>query len=344
MTSKRLVVLVAAAALGIAGCGGGGDTRSSVPSDDPRPGAGLRSEWPATDFDKASVELSEIVSGGPPKDGIPAIDKPVSIGVGEASGIGDREPVIAVQIEDVVRAYPIQILIWHEIVNDTLAGRPIAVTFCPLCNTAIVFDRRVGGNTLDFGTTGRLRQSDLVMYDRQTQSWWQQFSGEAIVGELTGAELTQVPTRVVAWGEFKASYPAASVLSRQTGHDRDYGRNPYSGYDDIDSPPIFPTRNENDDRLEPKERVVFIERGTDAVAIPFAVLRQKGRMVVRVGEARLSVRWSAGVASSLDSDRVEAGRDVGAAQVVDERGDAVAFHEPFWFAVAAFRPEVRIIR
>jgi len=141
-------------------------------------------EWKKTDFTKHSVDFSEIMSGGPPKDGIPSIDDPKFVTLAELKDVADTEPVIGFSHNGDARAYPLRILIWHEIVNDVVGGLPITVTYCPLCNSAIVFDRRLDGQVLDFGTTGKLRKSDLVMYDRQTESWWQQFLGEAIVGEM----------------------------------------------------------------------------------------------------------------------------------------------------------------
>jgi Protein of unknown function (DUF3179) len=358
--------LIAAAALVLllAGCGGGGggseltegerervrsieEELSTLP--DLGPGLGEAAPPPAitagwkTDFERRAVALSEFERGGPGKDGIPAIDEPRFLSVEEVDFVEPKEPVIEVERNGDVRAYPIQILVWHEIVNDSIGGIPVAVTFCPLCNTAIAFDRRVNGRTLDFGTTGNLRSSDLVMYDRQTESWWQQFGGRALVGELTGEKLEQVPARVVAWGEFEQAHPDGRVLSRETGHSRRYGENPYTGYDDVDSPPFFSTKNSADKRLPPKERVVFIERGGDAVVVPFSALRRRNRVRVELGGRSLVVRWRPGVASSLDSARVAGGREVGAAEV-REGERLVAFDEPFWFAVAAFRPNVRILR
>jgi hypothetical protein len=299
-------------------------------------------EW-KTDFDKRSVELSEIEPGGPPKDGIPPIDTPRFETALNVDWLRDREPLIAVTHEGVTRGYPLQILVWHEIVNDTLAGRPIAVTFCPLCNTAIVFDRRVDGRILDFGTTGKLRESDLVMYDRQTESWWQQFSGEAIVGAYTGTELEQIAAAIVAWREFRETHPESEVLSRDTGVARDYGSNPYTGYDDVDSPPIFGAANADDDRLPPKERVVYVAVGDDALAVPFPVLKRRRTVRADVGGTTVTVRWRPGVASALDASTIAKGRDVGAAEVTVD-GEAYPFSEPFWFAVAAFRDDVVVVR
>ncbi len=346
-----LAALVAVAVAGAAGAiifaTGGSDTPPTAPPetavvDHSPPPAALTAGW-KTDFGKHNVPFAEIQSGGPPKDGIPAIDAPAFVRAAEADFLEPREPVIVLEVGGDVRAYPIQILIWHEIVNDEIGGRPVAVTFCPLCNTAIVFDRRLGNRVLDFGTTGNLRNSDLVMYDRQTESWWQQFSGEAIVGELTGEKLTQLSARIVSWDVFGREHPDGSVLSRETGHERSYGANPYAGYDDASSPPFFPSANADDGRLLPKERVVYVEGDRTAVAIPFSSLRKRREISVTLEGRELVVRWDPGVASSLDTSSLAAGADVGSAQVLED-GRPVPFHEPFWFAVAAFRPDARIVK
>jgi hypothetical protein len=183
------------------------------------------------------------------------------------------------------------------------------------------------------------------MYDRQTESWWQQFGGEAVVGKLAGAELEQLPARIVAWEDFANRHPGGGVLSRDTGHSRPYGTNPYRGYDDVDSPPLFGARNSEDDRLVPKERVVFIERGDDAVAVPFTALESAKRLEIEVGGERVELAWIPGVRSALDSTNIFEGRTVGSAQVRSaDSGAPVPFDTPFWFAVAAFRPDVKIIR
>jgi hypothetical protein len=304
----------------------------------------LREGWEETDFSKRLVPLDEFLSGGPPKDGIPAIDEPRFVSVREANEfLEPKEPVIELVLEGEARAYPIQILIWHEIANDEVAGVPVAVTFCPLCNTAIVFDRRVDGEATTFGTTGKLRHSDLVMYDRATESWWQQFGGKALVGKLAGTKLEQLPARMVAWGDFSRRHPDGRVLSRNTGHSRPYGQNPYAGYDDVDSGPLFPVPGADDSRLPPKERVVYLESGKDAVAVPFSALQREKEIRVEVGGAEFLVRWQAGTSSSLDADSVAGGRDVGSVEVLRE-GKPAEFSEPFWFTVAAFRPDVRIVR
>jgi hypothetical protein len=329
----------------VAGCGSGGSSNASANRDSPLSAGELQElsgGW-KTDFARHTVPLREFQSGGPGKDGIPALDRPHFVRTAEASFLRPREPVIVLILAGRARAYPLQILTWHEIVNDVVAGVPVAVTFCPLCNTAIAFDRRVERRTLSFGTTGNLRNSDLVMYDRQTESWWQQFGGEGVVGRYAGTRLRTLPARIVAWRSFRAQHPDGLVLSRNTGYSRPYGENPYAGYDDVSSPPFFPTRNAGDKRLPPKERVVFLERGGSAVAIPFSTLAKKSRVEVTLAGHRFAVRWQGGVSSALDSSQIASGRDVGAARVL-EGGRPVPFSEPFWFAVAAFRPNVQIVR
>ncbi len=233
-----------------------------------------------TDFSKHSVPLDEIMSGGPPKDGIPAIDRPKFDSVREADRwLGDREPIVVFERDGEVRGYPWQVLIWHEIVNDEVGGLPVSITYCPLCNTAIAFDRRVDSMLLDFGTTGKLRHSDLVMYDRQTETWWQQATGEAIIGELTGTVLTFLSAPTVSWSDFKREYPDAKVLNRDTGHRRPYGTSPYDGYDTGD-PWLF--RGRSDNRLPTMARVVVVKAGDAAVAYPM----ERRRSTTRWGRRR----------------------------------------------------------
>jgi hypothetical protein len=344
---KGGLVLALALALAASGCGKKGQSAgTTTATQEERPSylrdPGLKVGW-KTDFTKSTVPLSEFESGGPGKDGIPALSDPKLVEAGAVDYLKPREPVIELELADDARAYPLEILTWHEIVNDEVDGVPVAVTFCPLCNTALVFDRRVEGKTLDFGTTGNLRNSDLVMYDRQTESWWQQFGGEAVAGRYAGTTLRQLPARIVAWSEFEREHPDGRVLSRDTGYSRPYGQNPYVGYDEAGSLPIFATAHAGDRRLSPKERVVFVQRGGASVTVPFSTLVKRRRMTVVADGHRLEIRFRGGIASALDSASIATGRDVGAAQVT-ENGKPVPFSEPFWFAVAAFRPKVALRR
>lgn len=301
----------AAIAAAIVGCGGTGEDLSRAPFD--------TAGW-STDFSERTVPLSEFASGGPGKDGIPAIDRPRFVGVAE----GDRfleapEPVAAVELGGAAKAYPIRILVWHEIVNDRLGGRPIAVTYCPLCNSTVVFDRRLGDRVLDFGTTGNLRNSDLVMYDRQTESWWQQLTREAVVGELSGEELSAIPSQLLSWAQFKRLHPNGTVLSTETGHDRPYGENPYAGYDRPDSAP-FAFAGPTDDRLPAKERVAAVRTGPEsAVVYPFSRLAREAAVEDEIGGRPVVVFFDPSVASPLDEAAVAGGRPVGAAAVFGRR-------------------------
>jgi hypothetical protein len=343
--SLVIVVVALGIAFLVSSSDSGSTTGGASPSTEPDvPGRFVMSGW-NTDFKRHSVPLAEISSGGPGKDGIPAIDEPKFVPVSEVDFLDGREPVVQLELGGDARAYPIQILIWHEIVNETVGGTPVTVTFCPLCNTTIVFDRRLDGKVLDFGTTGNLRNSDLIMYDRQTESWWQQFGGEAIVGKLTGKELRQLPASIVAWEEFAREHPSGRVLSRDTGYVRSYGDNPYAGYDSVDTSPLFPAANQDDDRLPPKERVVYLERKREQVVVPFSALAEKRRIEVEIGGEELVVTWRPGTRSALDAGTIAGGRDVGSVFVRSaDTGKLVAHDLPFWFAVAAFAPEAEIVR
>lgn len=287
-------------------------------------------EWPDTDFTKHSVSLDEIRSGGPPKDGIPSIDEPVFNALDEVD-LPPQEPVIGLVIDDDARAYPLRILIWHEIVNDVVGNIPVAVTYCPLCNTAMVFDRRLDGQTLDFGTTGKLRNSDLVMYDRQTESWWQQFLGEAIIGELTGATLDMIPARLESFADFRERAPEGQVLV-PSGHSRDYGSNPYTGYDTAPGPFLY--AGPMPESIEPMARVVRI--GEEAWSL--AHIRDQG--MLRHGDLQIS--WAPGQSSALDTSSIAEGRDVGGVIVQQRTGNTwedVPYSVDFAFAFHAFYPD-----
>ncbi len=295
-------------------------------------------EWKSTDFSRSLIEFDEIRSGGPPKDGIPAIDDPQYAAVGDISDIGELEPVISVVLNGEMRAYPVRILIWHEIANDTLGGVPIAVTFCPLCNSALVFERQIDGQIYDFGTTGKLRNSDLVMYDRQTESWWQQFTGEAIVGKMMGTRLTALPVRIESFERFKAraaEHCGATVLVPTRARMRNYGANPYSRYDHSTKPFLYDDELPED--IAPLARVIVI--GKEAWSLEL-VKNQK-----RVERGDLTITWEAGQNSALDTTMIRMGRDVGNVVVQRSGPDGmvdVVHDVSFAFAFHAFYPDAPI--
>lgn len=354
---------------------------TSPPISGGRPPARAESQF-MTDFSIHSVSYDEILAGGPPKDGIPPIDDPVFITIEEAdTWLAPVEPVVQVISNQEAKAYPLQILTWHEIVNDTVGGEPVVVTFCPLCNTAIAFARNVDGQVLDFGTTGFLRYSNLIMYDRQTESWWQQATGESIVGSLTGTQLDFLPAALISWDEFKTTNPEGLVLSRETGFNRSYGRNPYVGYDDINNLPFLYTGPQTPDQLLPVARVLTLDFDGEAVAYPYDVLSEVMVVNDRVGREDVAIFWTPGTASALDTPSIPDGKDVGSAlaysrvlgdqllsfqfdgqNIVDEPTGSVwnihgrAVDGPLtgeqltevvsvnhlWFSWAAFRPETRV--
>ena len=386
------------------------------------------------DAGRATIPVEDILSGGPPPQGIPALGfggdhagaagpspAPQFVTPAAASAwLDDEEPVIALSLGGESRAYPLQVLTWHEIVNDTLGGVPVAVTFCPLCNSALAFDRRVpldaegaaavramnpeasveppddaftsafggasGGGLnavlpVTFGVSGLLYNSNLLMFDTASSTLWSQLTGEGAVGTLSGVQLVRYPAQIVSFGEFRAAFSDARVLSRETGFSRDYGRNPYVGYDRADEPP-FLFSGELDGRLPPKARVITFERAGDAAAFPFTTLQEARVVNTEVGGEPVAVFWQEGTTSALDASSIAGSEDVGAAGVFDRRldGESLTFapdgeffvdeqtgsswnllgqavsgelsgaalspitHDnTLWFAWAAFRPDTRIV-
>lgn len=340
----------------------------------------LRDDPSHEDFPDPLIEVDELISGGPPPDGIPALDDPKFLAPEDVDFLEDVEPVVAVELDGDARAYPLQIMTWHEIANDTIAGVPVTVTYCPLCNTAVAYDRRLDDRVLDFGTSGMLYQSALVMYDRQTESLWSHFSAEGLAGVLAGERLETHPAPIVSWEAWREAHPDGRVLSRHTGHSRDYGRNPYPGYDDIDSP-AFLFEGEVDGRLAGKERIVGFGLDADPVAVRLDELSETGVHETELDGDPVVVWHLPGAASGLDTGTVAGGRDVGSVGVFDpvvegeqltfsREGDVfvdsatgsewdifgqatsgefegtqldqVAHVDTFWFAWSAYQPETRI--
>ena len=289
---------------------------------------------------KSSIEFNEIPSGGPPKDGIPSIDKPQFKSIAEIGNIVDQAPVIGLTINGDARAYPLSILMWHEMVNYIVGDKPVTVTYCPLCKAALVFDRNVQGKTLDFGTTGKLRKSDLVMYDRQTETWWQQFTGEAIVGAMQGAELALVSSRLESFGEFKKRHPDGTVLIPNNPRMRNYGRNPYVGYDTAARPFLY--KGSMPEGIDPMARVVVVRTANEPADISLSLLREQKSVDV----SGVTLSWRPGQASALDTSEIAKGRDVGTvlAQQTDSSGKLsdVPYDVTFAFVFHAFHPKQEI--
>lgn len=287
-------------------------------------------EWPGTDFSKTAVSnWVEILSGGPPKDGIPALDDPAMIAVAQTT-IPQNEPVIAVEIDgEAARAYPLRYLMWHEIVNDRIGPHPVAVTWCPLCNSALVFDRAASGRVLSFGVTGKLRFSDMIMYDRETQSWWQQTTGRGIVGEMTGAALDTLPVWTESLAAFAARNPSGLIMA-EPDWPRAYGQNPYSGYDSAPRPFLY-SGDPPPHGIPPLARVVRVGDR----AWPMDRLAKAGR----IAEQGVILSWEGVAASPLDASTVSDGRDIGSIRVRDMQGQDLPHDVIFAFVFHAFWPE-----
>jgi len=289
-----------------------------------------------TDFSQTTIDLGEIrdVIG---KDQIPAIDDPEFAPAADETRIPEREPVVAFEHDGVARAYPLRYLMWHEIVNDTVAGLPVAITYCPLCNTAVVFERTLDGEPTTFGTTGKLRHSDLIMYDRAGQTWWQQFNGEGLVGARAGERLKSLPSFLISFGQFLERYPGGEVLQPDPRRVRMAGENPYVAYDSSDAPFLF--NGEMPDDIAPMIRVALVQSANPPAAATLSFLRENAPVTINGHE----FSWQAGQASALDTRQISEGRDVGTIEVVDaESGEPATYMVTFAFAARAFLPDLEI--
>ncbi len=278
----------------------------------------------STDFCRSIVDFGEVLVGNPVKNGIPSVSDPEMESIAEAADwLSERSPVIAVEVDNEARAYPLAILMWHEIANDEIAGLPVAVTFCPLCNSSVTFDRRVDENALEFGVSGLLRNSDLIMFDRQTESWWQQLTGEGLVGNYAGTLLAIVPSQVVSFSSFAELFPAGLVMSRDTGYNRQYGVNPYRDYDSRPGTP-FLFRGEVDPRLSSAvDHVLAATIGDAAIAYPFDILRRETVINDEVAGTPIVVFFQGGVASALGDRVIDNARDIGAAGMYEATLDGM---------------------
>ncbi len=290
-------------------------------------------DFPQTDFARRSIDLAEIVTYGS-KDSIPPIDDPQFAPVTELTDIGPLEPVLSIGINGDLRAYPLQVLLFHEIVNDTVGGVPVVVSYCAFCNSGIVFDRRLDGQVLEFGNTGTYRHFGMMLYDKTTQSWWQQFIGEAVVGELLGRQLDSIPARLESFANFIERAPDGQVLVPSNRESRPYGQTPYRDYERLpasagdgrfsyDLPP----------GVDPMERVVVV----DDQAWTVDLVRSRGEMTV----SELQLTWEPGQNSVHDKRVIADGRDVGNILVqrqTDSGVEDVRYDVSFAFTFAAFVP------
>jgi len=307
----------------------GGETKKEIVT---IPGSATTKEIMTTDGVKHSVPLNEIIGGGPAKDGIPSIDNPKFIPIAKAGEfLKDTEPGIALDIKGIQRFYPFQILVWHEIVNDTINGKRVLVTYCPLCLSGIVFDPFVKGDQVEFGTSGKLWNSNLVMYDRKTDSLWSQILGEAVVGEMTGAKLKVLPSDQIRFGEWKKLHPAGDVLSRDTGATRFYGQDPYGNY--YTTPGTYFPVNKRDDRLGDKNFVLGVVVNNKAKAYWPEAIKKVGTVEDHFGDTVIVVRYE----KDIDAVRLFTKKADGTLERINPFG-------AFWFSWVAAHPDTELLK
>lgn len=277
------------------------------------------------DISKSLIPKEEILSGGPPKDGIPAIQEPNFETALESGWLNDDDLVAGVDYNGIQKAYPIRILVWHEVVNDEIKGIPFLVSYCPLCGSVLVFSRKFGERTLTFGVSGLLYQSDVLFYDHQTESLWSQLEMKAVTGLMMGAKLKMLPYSLVTWKEWRTKHPETLVLSRDTGYSREYNRDPYAGYESSKSI-YFPIKHDSD-RFHPKEKVIVVISGNVAKAYPFSELKNlKTPLKDRVDGKDILLTF----------------KDGNFLGVKDESGNRVESFVSYWFAWYTFRPDTLV--
>ncbi len=275
------------------------------------------------------IPLQDILSGGPSKDGIPSIDEPKFMTVREATFLKTDDVGLLLTISGDTRFYPFRILNWHEIVNDTVGGKEVAITYCPLCATAIVYDRTISRGISEFGVSGFLYQSNLLMYDRLTDSLWNQAAGQAVVGPLTGEKLKAVRSDIVRFSTVQEQHPTAQILSTDTGHRRDYSRDPYEGYE-RDSDTYFPVRKKTDTRSHAKDIVYGILVNGAAKAYPLSALQKTGEFTDNVGDVPIVVSHDV-TTQAVTFRNIETSEEI-----IPLYG--------FWFSWVAQHPETELYR
>ena len=282
------------------------------------------------DLSNSSIPGDQILSGGPAKDGIPALDKPHFIAASAADYLQTDDRILGIELDGISRAYPIAILNWHEIVNDRIGQHPFAITYCPLCGTGVAFSARVQGKTLDFGVSGLLYNSDVLLYDRQTESLWSQIKSQAISGVMAGQQLQRIPLTHTSWSDWLQTHPDSQVLSDKTGYQRDYSRNPYSGYENSRAL-YFQVSDQAPSTFHPKERVLGLEFNDQFKAYPLSEIDKAGQPLIEDSFAGniFQIHWN---------------RKNQRASITDSDGNNMAAIEGFWFAWFTFHPQTEVFK
>jgi hypothetical protein len=279
------------------------------------------------DLSGSLIPSDEIHLGGPSRDGIPAIDRPRFVSARDADFLDTNHQVLGLARGGEAKAYPIAIMNWHEIVNDRLGGERVAITYCPLCGTGVAFVSRARGRDLRFGVSGLLYNSDVLLYDRETESLWSQIRRQAVTGPMKGEKLVALPLTHTTWRAWRQEHPDTWVLSTDTGFRRDYERDPYAGYAS-ESGLFFPVRAESR-RYHPKERVLGLEIDGRFKAYPFAELSRLDGGEVRERFVGREIR----ICFDRDSE---------SAQAFGPEGEQIPAITGFWFAWYAFHPETEV--
>lgn len=325
--SPRTSLIAASVALVLAGCSPSpasvqadsqtatpGEPKQANPADLTRELRELMRVFGQTDWSFVDSKIESAVNGGPGKDGIPSIDTPTFLPIATFDHPDSVQAIVMNDGND-IKVYPFNILTWHEIVNDTVAGVPVAVTFCPLCGSAIVFDRRVGQEILTFGVSGFLQESNMIMFDRENEALWQQSTGRVLAGRDLNTELQLAPFQLMTVGEIKNIYPEALVLSEDTGHARDYGRNPYAGYEDSEGYYFVPSRE--DARYPSKMIFVVFRYGGETIGVPLPELTDGVRFEL-----------------SVKGDTIAVERFAQTITITNPRSEELPFYFEMWFSFA----------
>ena len=280
------------------------------------------------DLTGALIPVDEILSGGPPRDGIPAINEPKFESAGEADWLRDKDRVLALVIQGQARAYPIRILNWHEIVNDKVGDQRFAVTYCPLCGTGVVFSTNIANTSLQFGVSGLLYNSDVLLYDRNTESLWSQIMGKAVAGKLKGTLLPQIPVTHTSWKDWVKNHPDTMVLSRDTGSQRNYRNSPYAGYEKTRRL-YFKVSHKSPANYHPKERVIGLEINGHFKAYPYKELSKNGKaeFTDSFAGSNLKISWN---------EEAQSGN------ITNTDGKALPVISSYWFAWFTFHPDTEI--
>lgn len=274
------------------------------------------------------VPASEIISGGPGKDGIPALSQPKTTRASLVGFLTPEDRVIAVRVDGQQRAYPLRVLNWHEVINDQLGDTPIAVIYCPLCDSVSVVDRRIDGQTLTFGVSGLLYNSNVLTYDQQHLGLWSQVGLTAVSGPYAGRSLKHIPWQIMRFDAWQAQHPQSAVVNLETGHRREYRHNPYHPYF-TDHRLMFPVAS-RDERLALKTPVIGVRLGRVARAYPIKQIAQQA-------EGRVEDR--------IDGHRLVITHDASSGGIAVEQAPELAgFVHTFWFAWAAMHPDTTIYR